>query len=151
MNNKIANCLVVILIIFTTYAVQIIESQEDYSFILGIWETYGEKRKGELTIKEISEAENKAVVSIKYEAAPSLNIPAGGYEVNNALFKPGPEPVIEFKSPTTGALNTFKFKRDGTAICTTSGVPRVPGSLFSDWKKKQIFTGKELNSAAEYL
>ena len=136
MLKKIATCLIAFLIILLTSGVQEIRSQEEYSYILGVWVTYGQERKAELTIKEISQAENKAIIFLKYEAAIQMHIPAGSYEVNNALFKPGPEPVIEFKSPTTGALNSFKFKRDGTAICTTSGVPRVSGALFSDWKKK---------------
>lgn len=139
MLKKISACSIVFLIIFFSYMVQVIESQEDYSFVLGVWEVTGRGRTAELTIKDISQMENKAVVFLKYSALQTLkySIPAGSYEVNDAVFKPGPEPVIEWKNPTTGAQNSFSFKRDGTAVSkTVTAVGGAEGIQYGDWKKK---------------
>jgi hypothetical protein len=139
MLKKIATCSIVFLIILLSYAVQTIESQEDYSYILGVWETKTGGRTAEITIKEISQTKNKAVIFMKYSElqTPQVSIPAGSYEVNNAEFKPGPEPVIEFKNPTNGFQNSFSFKRDGTAVSKTiTGRGGAAGIQYGDWKKK---------------
>jgi hypothetical protein len=140
MLKKTAACSLVFVFAFLAYAIQIVGSQEDYSYVLGPWEATAGSITSEITVKEILPIENKAVVFVKWQdqrSARGPNISAGSYEVNNALFKPGPEPVIEFKSPTSGNEQSLKFNKNGTGtIKSVSNRGGEWGSIFGDLKKK---------------
>ncbi len=139
MLKKMATCLIVFLISLFSFAVQTIKSQEDYSYVLGVWESKSGSFTSEITIKEILAIDNKAVVFVKWPENNSSRgrIPAGSYEVNNALFKPGPEPVIEYKSATSGNEQYLKFNRNGTGtIKSATGRGGEWGTITGDLKKK---------------
>lgn len=139
MFKKLATCSLAILLFLLTYEIQTIESQEDYSYLLGVWESKSGSFTSEITIKEIFAIDNKAVVFVKWPENSSSRgrIPAGSYEVNNALFKPGPEPVIEYKSPTSGNEQFLKFNRNGTGtIKSVTGKGGEWGTITGDLKKK---------------
>jgi len=130
------------LIVFLAYGIQTVESQDDYSYVPGVWEQIARIAGGtfiiEITVKEILAAENRAIVFAKwpdYNAGKNF-IAAGTYEVNDAQFKPGSEPVIEYKNPVTGRDMTLKFNKNGTgtvkAVSTSGG---ASGTIFADLKK----------------
>jgi len=143
MFKKLATFSLVILLFLLAYGVRTIESQEDYSYVLGVWEQTAQTRSGtltaEVTVKEILAAENKAVVFVKW---PDFKFqkgfrPAGSYEVKDALFKPGPEPVIEYLNPANGSEISMKFNKNGTG--TTKIVAKrggESGNIIYDMKKK---------------
>jgi|FrelakmetLWP11LW_1041352.scaffolds.fasta_scaffold21702_1 hypothetical protein len=144
MFKKLATFSLVILLFLLAYGVQTIESQEDYSYVLGVWELTTKAVHGtytsEITVKEILTVENKAVIFAKW---PDIKVgknfsAAGSYEVNDALFKPGPEPVIEYKAPVNGREISLKFNKNGTG--TTKSVSTgggESGTLFGDLKKNE--------------
>jgi hypothetical protein len=126
MFKKLATMSLVIFLFLLAYAIQAAESQEDYGYVLGVWENTLTIAAGkiitEITVKEIIPVENKAVVFAKWPELKSgkFHSAAGSFEVNDALFKPGPEPVIEFKNPVNGRETTLKFNKNGTGTSKTA-------------------------------
>jgi hypothetical protein len=105
------------LLFYLAFLIQIVEAQEDYSYVLGVWESKLRNRQfvADLAVKEIRMANKTAVVSLNWPEQKSFEktLAAGSYEIKNALFIPGIEPVIEFISPISGSEITYKFNKNG--------------------------------------
>jgi hypothetical protein len=118
-----------------------IEAAEDYNYAIGLWEgQWGlNGQRWKVTVKEILENENRAVIFIEYDAfnMPGRYIPAGAYEVNDAVFKPGEMYIITYQAPKSKNDYFLEFKKDGTGSCKLIRKGGDAGSIsFSDLKKK---------------
>jgi hypothetical protein len=114
MFKKLFTCSLVTLLFLLAYSIKTVESQEDYSYVLGVWEgQWGlNGQKWSVTVKEIFPSESKDILSVDYQAfnMPGKYVPAGSYEVNNAVYKPGETYVISYPAKE-GREYFFEFKK----------------------------------------
>jgi len=109
-----------------------------------------EHSQQKLLLKKFLRLKKKAVVFVKW---PDFKFqkgfrPVGSYEVKDALFKPGSEPVIEYLNPANGSEISMKFNKKGTGtakiVAKRGG---ESGNIIYDMKKNEA----RLNAVLVYF